>query len=209
QINNSLAIVGESGSGKSLTLKSILGLLPQNLSYTFDYSCEFELIKGQTLAYIPQNPFTALSPLTKIKNQFFGDINFFVYLLEFLGIGNFVLNRYPSELSGGQLQRVIIAMSLTENTKMILLDEPTTALDSDTKIGVIELLQKLKQKLNFLLLFVTHEINIIKNLCNDTIVLNRGKIVEFGNTINLLENPSHEYTKKLINSSFTNREFRR
>jgi len=206
--SNSLAIVGESGSGKTLTLKSILGLLPSTLKIDLNYSFEHELIRGKSLSYIPQNPFTALSPLTKIKEQYFGDINFFKNLLSLLGVDENILNRYPSQLSGGQLQRVVIGMSLTEQTKLLLLDEPTTALDYDTKMAVIELILKLQEKFNFLILFVTHEINIVKNLCSDMLVLNRGKVVEIGKTEDILTNPKADYTKILINSTFENRKFR-
>lgn len=208
KIKESLALVGESGSGKSLTLKSILGLLPNNFKYNFDYDGGFKLIRGETISFVPQNPFTSLSPLTKIKRQFLMELNLAKENLKLVGLNEEFLERFPSELSGGQLQRVIIAMSLTSNVKLMLLDEPTTALDMESKTLILNLLKNLQKKLKFKILFVTHDIESVKSLCKEIAVLNNGLIVESGNLNKVLENPQNEYTKKLIEANFTNRGFR-
>lgn len=208
KIRESLALVGESGSGKSLTLKSILGLLPKSFEYEFDYDSPFELKRGESITFIPQNPFTSLSPLTKIREQFLMDIELAKNNLELVGLNAELLNRFPSELSGGQLQRVIIAMGLNPNVKLMLLDEPTTALDSENKTLILTLLKNLQKRLKFKVLFVTHDIDSIKDLCKEIVVINRGKVEEAGDVTKVLNNPKKEYTKRLIEANFTNRGFR-
>ena len=207
-INSSTALIGQSGSGKSLTLKSILNLLPSNLDLELDIKCDFKL-NHSTIGFIPQNPFTSLSPMTKIKKQFFCDDNKKKELLKLVGLEQFVLNRFPSELSGGQLQRVVIAIALSNDIKLLLLDEPTTALDENSKKVILNLIDHLSKKLNILILFVTHDINSIKNICEDIVIIKNGKVVEIGNTLEVLQNPQNEYTKELINSTFENKEFRK
>ena len=209
KIDTSLALVGESGSGKSLTLKALLGLLPSNLDSSIDIESSFNLIRGDTISFVPQNAFTALSPLTKIKNQWVHNIDFAKDLFELLGLDYDLIDRFPSQLSGGQLQRVILAMALSVRPKVILLDEPTTALDPNLRVEIVEMLLKLQKEFGFLMLFVTHDINIAKKLCKDIIVLKDGSIVESGSAEDIINNPKDGYTKKLIESNFANREFRR
>jgi peptide/nickel transport system ATP-binding protein len=209
KIDTSLALVGESGSGKSLTLKALLGLLPSNLDSSIDIESSFDLIRGDTISFVPQNAFTALSPLTKIKNQWVHNIDFAKDLFELLGLDYDLIDRFPSQLSGGQLQRVILAMALSVRPQVILLDEPTTALDPNLRVEIVEMLLKLQKEFGFLMLFVTHDINIAKKLCKDIIVLKDGRIVESGSAEDIINNPKDSYTKKLIESNFANREFRR
>jgi len=209
KIDTSLALVGESGSGKSLTLKALLGLLPSNLDSSIGIESSFNLIRGDTISFVPQNAFTALSPLTKIKNQWVHNIDFAKDLFELLGLDYDLIDRFPSQLSGGQLQRVILAMALSVRPKVILLDEPTTALDPNLRVEIVEMLLKLQKEFGFLMLFVTHDINIAKKLCKDIIVLKDGSIVESGSAEDIINNPKDGYTKKLIESNFANREFRR
>jgi len=203
EIKNSLALVGESGSGKSLTLKAILGLLPKNLDLTLEAK---NLLKP--ISIVVQNPFTALSPLTKIKEHFEVDSKRQRELLELVELDEAFLDRYPSELSGGQLQRVVIALSLSLNPKLLLLDEPTTALDSDTKEVVLKMIKSLQNKLGFKILFVTHDIESSKIICEDMAILKDGKIVESGKTLEILSSPKENYTKTLIQSTFKNRGYR-
>jgi ABC-type dipeptide/oligopeptide/nickel transport system ATPase component len=207
-ILTSLALVGQSGSGKSLTLKSLLGMLPNSMNLELDYDKEFEFIAGDTVAFVPQNPFTALSPLTKIKKQFFIPEEKQKELFRGVGLDITLLERFPPELSGGQLQRVVIAMALESYPKLLLLDEPTTALDPETRVLILNLLKELQKKFNFKILFVTHDINSAKSLCEDIYVLKDGKIVENGKMFEVIKNPKNEYTKILIDSNFSNREFR-
>lgn len=207
-IKDSLALVGQSGSGKSLTLKALLGLTPKNLTYDIDVDSSFELIAGKTVSLVPQNPFTALSPLTKVKNQFFGNMDFVNKLFKSMGLNVALLNSYPSELSGGQLQRIVIAMALENRPKLLLLDEPTTALDPKTTNSILELLLQLQKELMFKMLFVTHDIQSAKKLCNHISVIKDGIIEEFGIIDEIFTNPKTAYTKSLIESSFAHREFR-
>ena len=208
EIDTSLALIGQSGSGKSLTIKALLGMLPQEMDVVLDVESDFKLQRGKTISFVPQNPFTALSPLTKIKKQFFVDIQRVEKLFDELGLSLELLERFPPELSGGQLQRVVIAMALESSPKLLLLDEPTTALDPQTKEVIIKLLKELQKKEGFQMLFVTHDINSAKNLCQDMCVINKGKIVESGATLDILTNPQESYTKTLINANFANRKFR-
>lgn len=208
-IDKSTALVGQSGSGKSLTLKAILGLLPNNLSSNIKIDAPFKLIRGESISFVPQNPFTALSPLTKIKKQFFAQESRVKELFDMLNLEWRLYSDYPPNLSGGQLQRVIFAMALSNNPKLILLDEPTTALDAEIRNEMIKLLKKLQQKFNFSMLFVTHEINLAANLCEDMVVLKSGLIVESGKSKDIYYSPKEPYTKLLIESNFANREYRR
>lgn len=208
EVKSSLALVGQSGSGKSLTLKALLNMLPNTMKCELKQTSDFELIAGSTVAFVPQNPFTALSPLTKINKQFFISEEKQKELFAKVGLESELLNRFPPELSGGQLQRVVIAIALESHPKLLLLDEPTTALDPDTRVLILKLLKDLELELGFKTLFVTHDMNSAKVLCDDICVIKDGKVVENGKMSEVLKNPKSEYTKILINSNFSNRKFR-
>ena len=208
-IGRSLALVGESGSGKSLILKALLGMCDTALDVRMEKRSPFEWIRGKSVALVPQNPFTALSPLTRIKNQMFLENERSEELFSLLGLDISLLERYPNELSGGQLQRVVVAMALGSNPKLLLLDEPTTALDGDSRIVMIEQLLSLQKILGFSFLFVTHDMSVAAALCEDMCVLQKGKIIESGNLKNVLENPKMPYTRQLIEADFKNREYRK
>lgn len=210
EIKSSLAIVGESGSGKSLTLKAIMDILPKELFREVRISGIEKLQRGKNLAFVPQNPFTALSPMSKIKKQFWGvDRGAAVKLLEQMGLDASCMDRFPSELSGGQLQRVIITIALSQNPKLLLMDEPTTALDSETKAEIISLIKELQARLGFYLIFVTHELGLAKELCDEIMVIGGGKTIEFGDAKELFLAPKAEYTKRLLAADFKGREFRK
>ena len=206
-ITNSTALIGESGSGKSLTLKALLNLLPSSMKIDKDIDSDFEL-NYDTIAFIPQNPFTSLSSMTKIKNQFFCSEEKKEEVLKLLDLDKSILNKFPPQLSGGQIQRVVIAIALSRDIKLLLLDEPTTALDEENKNNIINLLIQIKEKLNILILFVTHDINSIKDICQNIIILKNGEIIEEGLTNKILSSPQKDYTKRLINSTFKNKIFR-
>ena len=130
-------------------------------------------------------------------------------LFEMLGLDGALLKRYPNELSGGQLQRVVVAMALGSAPKLLLLDEPTTALDGDSRIVMIEQLLSLQTTLGFSLLFVTHDMSVAAALCEDICVLHKGRIVESGELKEVMENPKMPYTRQLIEADFKNREYRK
>jgi peptide/nickel transport system ATP-binding protein len=207
-ISNSLALIGQSGSGKSLTLKALLGMLPQEMKCDLDSVSPYVLQAGKTIGFVPQNPFMALSPLTKIRKQFFSKQERIEELFDALGLDIAFLDRFAPELSGGQLQRVVIAMALEHYPKLLLLDEPTTALDPQTKVVIMKLLKKLRNKEHFSMLFVTHDIVSVADLCEEICVLYDGKIVERGKTQEVLASPQETYTKTLIEANFANRKFR-
>ncbi len=202
EIKESFALVGQSGSGKSLTLKALLGMLASNLNYTLDIDSDFILKRGESVSIVPQNPFTALSPLTKIGDQFMHDKKVAKTYMQMVELDEDFLKRYPSELSGGQLQRVIIALALASNPKLLLLDEPTTALDSSTKDSIIDLIIKLREKVGYKILFVTHDVGAARDLTNEIAILKDGIIIEEGRIDEVLNDPKHGYTKELIESNF-------
>ncbi len=208
EINYSLALVGQSGSGKTLTLKAMLGLLPSSLSAVMEVESDFELIPGETLSFVPQNAFTALSPMTRIKDQWLNPLEGAGELFDFLGLERSLIDRFPSELSGGQLQRVVMAMALGSSPKLLLLDEPTTALDPQLRGEMVKILLQLQKEFGFLMLFVTHDIKIAEQLCQDILVLKEGLVVEEGNARKIVADPQESYTRQLIEASFANREFR-
>lgn len=206
-IKSSTALIGESGSGKSLTLKALLDMLPSNLSMEISFEGNFEINK-KNIGYVPQNPFTSLSPLTKIKYNFSSSKSRQEELLRLVDIDIDSLNKFPMQLSGGQLQRIVIALSLENNPLLLLLDEPTTALDTTNKNIILNILKSLQEKLDFKILFVTHDVESINNLCEDIVIIKKGEVCEAGKTIEVLTNPKTKYTKNIIESNFTNREFR-
>lgn len=209
KINSSLALVGQSGSGKSLTLKALLGMLPDSMECDFVYEADFALRPGDTLAFVPQNPFTALSPMTKIKKQFFIDAEEVKKLFVQVGLDSALLDRFAPELSGGQLQRVVLAMALESHPKLLLLDEPTTALDPQNRLLILALLKELQKEFGFKILFVTHDINSAAALCEEICVIKNGRVVEQGLLAQTIKAPLQEYTKILIEANFANREFRK
>ncbi|WP_457592319.1 ATP-binding cassette domain-containing protein [Hydrogenimonas sp.] len=208
-IRRSLALVGESGSGKSLTLKALLGMLPAGFSVQMECESDFEPKRGSTLAYVPQNPFTALSPLTKIKDQWILFSERAPEMVEAVGLEKALLERYVPELSGGQLQRIVIAMALAAEPRLLLLDEPTTALDANLRDVVVDLLLDLQERLRFKMLFVTHDISTAARLCEDITVIKEGTVMESGPMERVIRDPESEYTRALIAANFANREFRR
>jgi len=208
EIRHSLALVGQSGSGKSLTLKALLGLLPSNLKATMEIESSFDLIPGETLSFVPQNAFTALSPMTRIKDQWLNSLDGAGELFDFLGLDRSLIERFPSELSGGQLQRVVVAMALSSDPRLVLLDEPTTALDPLLRKEMVKILVQLQKEFGFLMLFVTHDIKVAESLCQDILVIKEGIVVEEGFAKEIIAHPCEAYTKQLIEASFANREFR-
>ena len=222
-----LALVGESGSGKSVSALSILQLLPYPTARHPNGSIRFEGqellgadeatlrgIRGNDIAMIFQEPMTSLNPLHTIEKQ----INevLFVHkglarqaarartleLLKLVGLDNAEqrLNAYPHELSGGQRQRVMIAMALANEPKLLIADEPTTALDVTIQAQILELLDDLKAKFEMSILFITHDLGIVRKMADRVAVMQQGEIVELRETEELFESPSHSYTKQLLDA---------
>ena len=204
-----LGLVGESGSGKTLTLKSLIGLLPKNLSESY----EEKKINGN-VAMIFQNPMSALDPLCPVFAQLIEVVMIrqnvskkeaicrAKELIERLGLPKELSkkDRLPSELSGGQCQRILIAMALSCNPDVLLCDEPTTALDVTVQKQTLDLILSLQKEMNFAILFVTHNLAVAAGICSHLAVMHNGKIVETGKTKELLQHPKDDYTKMLLSA---------
>ncbi len=222
--NHTLAIVGESGSGKSVTALSLTRLLPpppmcevngeiiyqgNDLMTASDKALRG--IRGKEIAYIFQDASTSLNPVFTIGSQIAEAIKLHLpevedvharvlQALDQVGVRNVKerYNAYPHELSGGMQQRVMIAMALACEPKILVADEPTTALDVTIQKQIIDLLKKLRQEYAMSIILITHNFGIVKDFTDDVAVMFRGDIVEKGLTSEILENPQHPYTKALI-----------
>ena len=221
-----LGIVGESGSGKSVTAYSIMGLnaYPGKLvggtirfnGHQIDQMTEegFRKIRGNEVSIIFQDPMTSLNPVYTIGNQIEEVILLHTdktkkqahdrarELLELVGINEPEkrLKQYPHELSGGMRQRVMIAIALACEPKLLIADEPTTALDVTIQAQILELMQELRKKLGMSIIMITHDLGVVASMCEKIAVMYAGHIVEYGTTDEIFYQPSHEYTKGLIKS---------
>ena len=221
-----LGIVGESGSGKSVTAYSIMGLTayPGRLvggtvwfnGHQIDKMTEkeFRKIRGNEVSIIFQDPMTSLNPVYTIGNQIVEVILLHTKktkqeawarakeLLELVGINepDRRLKQYPHELSGGMRQRVMIAIALACEPKLLIADEPTTALDVTIQAQILELMNDLRHKLGMSIIMITHDLGVVAQMCEKIAVMYAGPIVEYGTTDEIFYNPQHEYTKGLINS---------
>ena len=220
-----LGIVGESGSGKSTLIKSIMGILDENASIDGEIHFEgkdlaslslkdYRKIKGKEISMIFQNPTEYFNPTRKISKQFIETIRSHndiskqeiqkksINTFKFLGLqdGKKIWNSYPFELSGGMNQRVAIALSIMLEPKILLADEPTSALDVTVQAQVVKELLKLRQKLNTSIILVTHNIGVASYMSDNIGVMYGGRIIEYGESEELINNPKHPYTKMLINS---------
>lgn len=205
----SLGLVGESGSGKSLTLRAILGLLPRGVEQTGG-----AVRSKVSSAMVFQDPRGALDPLCPVVKQLVEVVYYrqqvsrraartiALELLERLGLPDSLRkkDRYPSQLSGGQCQRVVIALALACKPGILLCDEPTTALDVTVQRQIIDTITSLQHELGFAMVFVTHNLAIAANLCSRLYVMKQGQIVEHGETLSLLQHPADPYTQMLIDS---------
>lgn len=219
-----LAILGESGSGKSVSALALTRLLPAEPTctirgqITFDGQSVLELperrvrkLRGAGIAYIFQEPSASLNPVFSIGFQIAEAVRLHrpdivdpqarvIELLELVGIRDAArrFKAYPHELSGGMQQRVMIAMALACEPKILVADEPTTALDVTIQAQIIELLRELRSKLGMSILLITHNFGIVKGFADRVMVLYRGEIVEQGTVDSVLENAQHPYTRALI-----------
>lgn len=219
-----LAIVGESGSGKSVTSMALTKLLPPEPlcrvsgkatldgKSLFDLSAkEMRSVRGKEIAYIFQEPGTSLNPYYTVGNQIAEAIKYHrtdvtdvwsevVSLLDQVGIRDPEMRAsdYPHQMSGGMKQRVMIAIALACRPRILVADEPTTALDVTIEAQIIDLLKELRTKLNMSIILITHNFGIVDEFADDIAVMFRGEIVETGPAESILANPQHSYTKALI-----------
>ena len=209
-------VVGESGSGKSILMRSIMSILPNNI---FDKNDKFffdgkEVKRGEKLpiSMIFQNPMTSLDPVRTIGFHLIEVIERFqnkskedakklaIEQLEKVGILNAPLRmeQYPHELSGGMRQRILIAMAFLANPKLLVADEPTTALDVTVQAQILSLIKKLQKETELSVALVSHDFGVIAGMCDYVYIMYRGRVVEKGNVEEIFSNAQHPYTKQLL-----------
>lgn len=226
-----LGIVGESGCGKSITSLSIMRLLPQPNGYiesgeilyngvdlTKLSSSEMEALRGNDISMIFQEPMTALNPVFSIGYQI-GEVlevhkrlkgrerrEKTIEMLKLVGIPrpDKIVDEYPHQLSGGMRQRVMIAMALSCGPKLLIADEPTTALDVTIQVQILELIKSLKDNLNTSVMFITHDLGVIAEMADEVAVMYLGRIVEYTTVDDIFENPMHPYTMGLLCARLVN-----
>jgi len=223
QAGETLAIVGESGSGKSQTMMALMGLLSaggkssgqalyrgQNLLSLSER--QRNKIRGAKISMIFQEPMTSLDPLYRIEQQLMEPLRIhqglsrraaklrIIELLQLVGIPEPQrrMRAYPHQLSGGQRQRVMIAMALANRPDILIADEPTTALDVTIEAQILELLRDLQRRFGMAIIFITHDLGIVRAIADRVCVMNHGKIVEAGETSKIFSTPRHDYTKMLL-----------
>ncbi len=224
EAGETLAIVGESGSGKSVTALSLTRLLPEppaeypsggilwkNADVLKMGANDLRKVRGGQIAYIFQEPSTSLNPVYTIRNQIAEAIRLHrrdvrdvdAEIVKWLNLVGIVdpekrMRDYPHQLSGGMQQRAMIAMALSCQPDLLVADEPTTALDVTIQAQIMEQLRELKSKLSMSIILITHNFGIIGDIADNVAVMFRGRIVEYGATNSVLNNPQHPYTRALI-----------
>ena len=222
------SLVGESGSGKSMTSLAITKLIPSTIA-TYEQGNVFfkstnlleldplslQKIRGKDISYVFQEPFVSLNPIQKIKFQLIESflkhnlgskqeaISKAENLLDELGITDVKMRMemYPSEMSGGMLQRICIAMALMSDPEILIADEPTSAIDITLQIQIIDLIQKIQEKTKLGILFISHDIGLVSYISDTISILKNGEVVESGSIDSVLESPQKEYTKMLIHTN--------
>lgn len=219
-------LVGESGSGKSVSAMSLLGLLPSppaklvSGTAVFDgtdlYACsskEMRQIRGSRIAMIFQDPMTSLNPHMRLDHQLIealllhqkisrrDAIDRAVQMLERVGIADASkrIRSFPHQFSGGMRQRVMIAMAMLCAPKLLIADEPTTALDVTLQRAILDLIRELQQETGMAVLFISHDLGVIGEICSRIAVMRKGEVVETGETHKILTRPEHVYTQGLLN----------
>ncbi|WP_247880435.1 ABC transporter ATP-binding protein [Ochrobactrum sp. Q0168] len=219
-----LCIIGESGSGKSVTANTIMGLLPSTMQISggeIDFrgsdllkmpERQRRLLRGKSVSIIFQDPLSSLNPLMTIRDQIeevlvahdYGDAAKrkakIVELLTEVGLPDpeVIQHQYPLRLSGGQRQRVMIAMALALDPDVLIADEPTTALDVTTQAQILDLIRKIQKRKGMSVMFITHDFGVVSEIADSVIVMEKGNLVEQGSAADVLVNPKHPYTQRLI-----------
>ena len=221
----SLGIVGETGAGKTTTALSILRLIPNPPGRVVNGSvkingkdmytatrAELEFIRGNEVAMIFQDPMTVLNPVFTVGEQIAECVEIHEKcskaeakrraneMLELVGISAERANDYPHQFSGGMKQRVVIAIALTCSPKLLIADEPTTALDVTIQAQVLELMKGLKERINTAMIMITHDLGIVSEVCDDVAVMYAGRIIEQGSLEDIFRRTRHPYTEGLFNS---------
>jgi ABC-type glutathione transport system ATPase component len=211
-----VGLIGESGSGKSLTALSIMGLLPEELPASGSVSLhgrellgmsekDLSRLRGDELAMVFQEPMTALNPAMRVGRQvtepgrIHGRRHRAEDLLSAVGLPG-TARAYPHQLSGGQRQRVVLAMALANEPSLLICDEPTTALDVTVQAQILSLIKTALSR-ESALLFITHDLAVVASVCERVLVMLDGEIVEAGSTREVLTQPKHAYTRKLLDAS--------
>lgn len=225
--NSTLGIVGESGSGKSVTSLSIMGLLKGTTGKVVEGEIlldgkdivplseeERRKIRGNQISMIFQEPMTSLNPVMRIGRQI-DEVMILhqglskeearqrtIELLTATGLprAESLVNEYPFQLSGGQRQRVMIAMALACHPKILIADEPTTALDVTIQAQILDLMRNLKDEIGMSILFITHSLGVVAEICDDVLVMYCSRGVEYGDVNTIFKSPAHPYTRGLLNS---------
>lgn len=223
--NSCLGILGESGSGKSLTCKALMGLLDENFHLEGDILFENsslmgmnekqkEKVRGKEICMIIQNPMSAFNPLFTLENQLLetlrthlaGDDTFLrALIVDAFGKMNLhhataILKKYPHQLSGGMLQRIMIALCIALKPKVIIADEPTTAIDVVNQVEVIKELKNVRELFQTTMIFVSHDLSILSQMCDELIVMHQGCIIERGCLEEIIFHAKEDVTKELIST---------
>lgn len=217
-----LAILGESGSGKSVTARSILRLHGRNTHHSGSIKIfgqevigkpesEVSKLRGTVMAYVPQDPNSSLDPLRRVHQQLSDTLRnqglsrdqkraSVIDLLHLVGISDAprVARSYPHELSGGMRQRIAIALAISRHPRLLIADEPTTALDPTIQLQILRLIQDLQKRLKMTVIFVTHDVDVAREISDDVAVMYSGRLVEHGPTTEVLASPRHAYTRALL-----------
>ena len=197
-----LGLVGESGSGKSTLAKAILGLLPKYEGTITHYTKRPQVIFQDP--YSSLNPARTIGWLLEEPLLIFGKYDEperkrrILAMLEQVGLGRDYLERYPGELSGGQRQRVLIALALIVRPRLVIADEPVSALDVTIQAQILQLMADMRRKYGLSYLFISHDLNVIYQICDRVMVMQKGRIVESGTVDQIYNAPKEEYTKRLI-----------
>jgi ABC-type microcin C transport system duplicated ATPase subunit YejF len=218
-----VGLAGESGSGKTMTASAVLGLLPKGAQATGQIEFggrnllaltepEMNAVRGKDIAMVFQDPGASLHPLLRVGTQITEHLRFHlglgradakkraVELMHQVRIPNpeSALSAYPHQFSGGQRQRVAIAIALACDPKLIIADEPTTALDVTVQAGILRLFDRLSREMGLSILFITHDLGVLSSITDRSYIFRDGAVVESGVTVDVLNHPTHEYTRALI-----------